>query len=236
MFADYPSRDASASALSPRATALTFALGGLSKTVGLPQVKLGWIGVSGPAALVETPWSGSRRFATHICRCRRPCRWPRRICLSAAPPSARRSSSVCAQSRQLKAIAAAHPPCSVLPVEAGWYAVIQVPAIEVRRDDRSRAARAAGVLVHPGYFFDFEREAFLVVSLLPEPASFVGGVEQLFGEIGARHDPRRAAPASAFPCFRSARRRSWGIGEIGDIPAFAEWLRAALSRSCRSCR
>jgi alanine-synthesizing transaminase len=42
-----------------------------------------------------------------------------------------------------------------------------------------------GVLVHPGYFFDFEREAFLVLSLLPEPALFVAALGVLFAEIGA---------------------------------------------------
>ena len=43
-----------------------------------------------------------------------------------------------------------------------------------------------GVLVHPGYFFDFEREAFLVISLLPEPGVFASAAQALFGQIGAR--------------------------------------------------
>jgi alanine-synthesizing transaminase len=43
-----------------------------------------------------------------------------------------------------------------------------------------------GVLVHPGYFFDFDREAFLVVSLLPEPQVFASGTRMLFDQIGAR--------------------------------------------------
>jgi hypothetical protein len=43
---------------------------------------------------------------------------------------------------------------------------------------------ATGVLVHPGYFFDFEREAYLVISLLPDPVQFSSAVTALFGEVG----------------------------------------------------
>ena len=84
------------------------------------------------------------------------------------------------------------------------------------------------MLVHPGYFFDFEREAFLVVSLLPEPAGVC------FGGAGALRPDRRAPMIQrsrragiSVPLFSLRSTRSWGIGEIGDIPAIAEWLRAA---------
>src|SRR3990172_7084829 len=69
-------------------------------------------------------------------------------------------------------------PATLLDPEGGWYAVLRVPAT------RSEDERVAGllehrnVLVHPGYFFDFPHEAFLVVSLLPTPQSFAGGVER----------------------------------------------------------
>ena len=80
--------------------------------------------------------------------------------------------------------AAANPACAVMPVEAGWYAIVQVPA--VAQEDRIviDLLEQTGVLVHPGYFFDFEREAFLVVSLLPEPQVFVRAVEAVFGHLG----------------------------------------------------
>jgi hypothetical protein len=41
------------------------------------------------------------------------------------------------------------------------------------------------VLVHPGYFFDFEREAFVVISLLPDPRVFASAAQALFGQIGS---------------------------------------------------
>jgi aspartate/methionine/tyrosine aminotransferase len=40
-----------------------------------------------------------------------------------------------------------------------------------------------GVIVYPGFFFDFPREAFLVVSLLPEPARFHEGVRRVLERV-----------------------------------------------------
>ena len=66
----------------------------------------------------------------------------------------------------------------MLRVEGGWSAVVRVPA--TRSEERLVLDLLAGerVLVHPGYFFDFRQEAFLVVSLLPP--------EELFADAFAR--------------------------------------------------
>jgi len=37
--------------------------------------------------------------------------------------------------------------------------------------------------VYPGFFFDFPREAFLIVSLLPEPRAFTDGVRAVLGRV-----------------------------------------------------
>ncbi len=73
-----------------------------------------------------------------------------------------------------------------MPVEAGWYAVVQVPAVASEETLVLDLLEQTGVLVHPGYFFDFEREAFLVLSLLSEPQVFASAAQTLFGQIGAR--------------------------------------------------
>ena len=74
-------------------------------------------------------------------------------------------------SRQLPYAAAQRvagvPACRVLRSDGGWYAVLQVPSLEPEEDLVAAPARADGVLAHPGYFFDFPRESFLIVSLLP---------------------------------------------------------------------
>jgi alanine-synthesizing transaminase len=164
---------------------LAFRLGGLSKTVGLPQVKLGWIGVSGPATLVD---DAMERLET-ICDTYLSVSTP----VQAAAADLLRDGAVIRdqiQSRvgrnleQLTSAAAAHPACSLLRPDGGWYAVVQVPAIVSEEALAMGLLDRTGILVHPGYFFDFEREAYLVVSLLPEPAIFHPAVAQLFREIG----------------------------------------------------
>ena len=63
--------------------------------------------------------------------------------------------------------------------------MLQVPATESEESLVVRLAEDDGVLVHPGYFFDFPREAFVVVSLLPEPAVFDAGVATVLTRVGA---------------------------------------------------
>jgi aspartate/methionine/tyrosine aminotransferase len=86
---------------------------------------------------------------------------------------------------RLTTIASTYPACAVMPVEAGWYGVVQVPAIASEETMVLDLLEQTGVLVHPGYFFDFEREAFVVISLLPDPQVFASAAQALFGQIGS---------------------------------------------------
>ena len=85
----------------------------------------------------------------------------------------------------LQALAAGHPACSVLRVEGGWSAVVRVPATRPEESLVLDLLEQDGVLVHPGYFFDFPHEAFVVVSLLPDPESFREGAARLFERASA---------------------------------------------------
>jgi aspartate/methionine/tyrosine aminotransferase len=67
----------------------------------------------------------------------------------------------------------------VLRVEGGWSAVAQVPQLRAEEALVLELLEKDDVLVHPGYFFDFDREAFVVVSLLVEPATFDRAVTRL---------------------------------------------------------
>jgi alanine-synthesizing transaminase len=184
VFADYPIENQHVTSALEQDDALTFGLGGLSKCVGLPQVKLGWIGVSGPDALVS---AALERLET-ICDTYLSVSTPVQL---AAPELLKNGAVVRTQIQtrvrgnytRLREMAAAHPACSVLPVEAGWYAVVQMPAIKSEEALVVEFLDHAGLLVHPGYFFDFEREALLVLSLLPDPATFSSAVDRLFSEI-----------------------------------------------------
>jgi hypothetical protein len=74
----------------------------------------------------------------------------------------------------------------VLEAEGGWYAVIQVPTIDTEEELVLALLTQKDVLVHPGYFFDFPRESYLIVSLLPPEARFAAGVARLLGHVRRR--------------------------------------------------
>jgi len=189
VFADY---ELDGSQLSPRMSAsaqdaaLTFTLGGLSKSVGLPQVKVGWMAVSGPAGEVARALERLELICDTYLSVSTPVQVALPILLSrgAAIRDAIRAR-VRHNDRQLRQRAAAVPSCTVLPAEGGWYAVLQVPAVAPEEDLVLTLLNEDAVLVHPGYFFDFPREAFLVISLLPDPQQFADGIDRVL---------RRAAP------------------------------------------
>jgi aspartate/methionine/tyrosine aminotransferase len=79
----------------------------------------------------------------------------------------------------LRSLVRRFPACGVLHAEAGWYAVVQIPALRSEESLVITLIERDRVLVHPGYFFDFPREAFLVISLLPEPETFVPAVTRV---------------------------------------------------------
>ena len=80
---------------------------------------------------------------------------------------------------RLRALAAPHPSCSVLRADGGWSAVIRVPATRTEEQLVLDLLRQERVLVHPGYFFDFAHEAFLVISLLPPEDAFADACARL---------------------------------------------------------
>ena len=187
VFADYPMSGAWPVSALQQDAALTFSLGGMSKSAGLPQVKLGWVAAGGPRSLVE---DALERLET-ICDAYLSVSTPVQ---TAAPALLEAGGAVRTLIHDrvrhnygsLSALASGNPACAVIPVEAGWYAVVQVPAIASEESIVLDLLDTTGVLVHPGYFFDFEREAFLIISLLPDPAVFASAAGAMFSRLGAR--------------------------------------------------
>jgi aspartate/methionine/tyrosine aminotransferase len=183
VFADYelePGAAAKAGRVSARTDVLAFALGGLSKAVGLPQVKLGWMAVSGPDALVAAALARLEVIGDAYLSVSTPVQTAAADLLAVgAGVRGQIASRVAANYRVLKAAAASEPSCGALRSEGGWYAVLQVPTLETEEQLVVSLLADDSVLVHPGYFFDFARESFLVVSLLPPPNVFAGGIERI---------------------------------------------------------
>ena len=173
VFADFPLGGSAAGAGFARdGAALAFSLGGLSKSCGLPQLKLAWIAVSGPAALRDQAMARLELIADTYLSVGTPVQRAAPDLLARAPelraPIAER---VGANLRTLRARTAGSA-ATLLPPEGGWSAVLRIPATLGEEERVLALLEREDVLVHPGYFFDFPHEAFLVLSLLPAPEVF----------------------------------------------------------------
>ena len=166
--------------------ALTFHLGGLSKSAGLPQVKLGWIAVEGPEALVREALDRLELICDTYLSVSTPVQAAARS-LIAAGDSIRSQvlARVTANYATLASLVSRHSAADLLHADAGWSAVIRVPSTQSEEDLAIALLEQDGVRVHPGFFFDFPHEAFLVVSLLPRPDDFHEGMRRVLERAGA---------------------------------------------------
>jgi alanine-synthesizing transaminase len=152
---------------------VAFSLGGLSKSAGLPQLKLGWIGFGGPSHLVDEMLGRYEIIADTYLSVSTPIQAAAaELIESGAAIRAQILARLQRNLESLRAHAAAFPSIGVLPVEGGWSAVMQVPSLGSEETLMLDLLEKDEVLVHPGYFFDFPREAFIVISLLVEPSLF----------------------------------------------------------------
>ncbi|HZM68973.1 MAG TPA: pyridoxal phosphate-dependent aminotransferase [Candidatus Cryosericum sp.] len=166
--------------------ALSFTLGGLSKSCGLPQMKLGWILVDGPEAQAREALERLEFITDSYLSVGTPVQRAAADLLSIGEEiGAAIRERVLLNHASLRASVPDGSPCRLLPADGGWYAVLQVPAILSEEDRVLQLVEEDDVLVHPGYFFDFPREAFLILSLLPEPRILSEGVGRLLGRVGA---------------------------------------------------
>ena len=183
------------SVLSRPAEVLTFVLGGLSKAVGLPQVKLGWMVVDGPRAEVDAALGALDLILDAYLSVSTPAQLAAaRFLDEGASVTGRIRERIARNHRTLTRLAAERPAAGLLRSEGGWYGVIRVPATAPEETIALELLERDHVLAHPGYFFDFPREAFLVTSLLPEPGRFEPAVRRLLARTAG---PTRARAASA---------------------------------------
>jgi alanine-synthesizing transaminase len=163
---------------------LRFSMSGLSKIAALPQMKLGWIAVSGPgheAALerLELIADTYLSVATPV-----QIALPRLLEVSVALRAQilDRTRANLALLRRAVETSAASP----LHVEGGWYAILQVPRTRSEEEWAIALLDRRDVLVQPGFYFDFESEAFLVLSLLTAPDVFEEGIKRMLEEIASQ--------------------------------------------------
>jgi len=160
--------------------ALTFSLCGLSKSIGLPQAKLSWIAAAGPSALVDEALARLEFAGDAYLSVSTPVQ-------EAAPGLLETGrvvreqiqTRVAANFRHLAESVSDESGCTVLEAEGGWYTVLRVPEIASEEELVLSLLEKHGVLTHPGYFFDFQRGAHVVLSLLPAEDLFRDGVSRV---------------------------------------------------------
>ena len=183
VFLDFSLNSGNHNSFTQNDLSLTFTMSGISKISGLPQMKVAWLAVSGPATKKVEALSRLEVIADTFLSMN--------AAIQAAAPTllaqrhgfqqqlmARVRSNVAELDRQLSD----QKVCTRLEIEGGWYAVIRVPAI---RTDEELALELLeeGVYLHPGHFYDFPGEGYLVVSLIARERTFAEGIEKLLAHF-----------------------------------------------------
>lgn len=180
VFADYAFEEDSERlpTLSSRNDVLTFSLDGLSKTVGLPQMKLGWIAVTGPDDTVREALTRLELIADTFLSVNTPVQWAAAQLLQNGDIVRQQIRERTRENLHLLRQSMASTMFRVLDVEAGWYAIVHAPGTRSEEQWVLGLIEDCGVLVQPGYFYDFPTGPFLVLSLLTPEDVFGEGVRR----------------------------------------------------------
>ena len=185
VFLDFALDGSRAESFATNSGVLTFTLSGLSKIAGLPQMKTAWLVVSGPQDLKREVVGRLEVIADTYLSPNAPVQLAMPAFLEQRRGFqeqllSRVRENLAELDRQL----ARQNACSRLSVEGGWYAVLRVPAIRTDEDLALELLTSQNVYVHPGHFYDFPTDGFLVVSLIAPEATFSKGITAVFKRLG----------------------------------------------------
>ena len=164
---------------------LTFTLDGLSKRAGLPQLKLGWTVVSGPEPARREACARLELIADTFLSVATPIQQALPKLLEQAPLVTAAISKRCRDNLGTLQRTLQASPATLLHAEAGWCCVLRLPAVQSEEQWVLGLVQEAEVLVQPGWYYDFESEPYVVVSLLGEPRVFAEGVARLVQYVAA---------------------------------------------------
>jgi alanine-synthesizing transaminase len=159
---------------------LTFTLSGLSKVSALPQMKVAWIAVSGPPAETAPALARLEVIADTYLSMNAPLQWATPVLLDQRESLQKQlldriRGNLAELDRQL----AQQKTCERLAVDGGWYAILRVPVTKSDEDLAVELLQKKSVLVHPGHFYDFPSDGYLVLSLITRAAEFCEGVGRM---------------------------------------------------------
>lgn len=180
VFLDYALDNSPHPSFATNTRALTFTLSGLSKISALPQMKLAWIAVNGPADLAHDAMQRLEVIADTYLSVGAPVQLAARTTLEQRKAvQSQIVSRVRENLAELDRQLASQKTCCRLEVDGGWYAILRVPVTRSDEDLAIALLREKGVLIHPGHFYDFPQDGFLVLSLIASPADFQEGLQQI---------------------------------------------------------
>jgi alanine-synthesizing transaminase len=161
-------------------SALTFTMSGLSKIAGMPQMKASWLLISGPEDLKLQAIARLEVIADTYLSMSTPIQLAIPTLLKQSHGFQKQAMTrIRANLAELDRQLLKRKTCSRLKVEAGWNAVLQVPKIGPDEDLAFRILRDKNVYLHPGHFYDFQSEGFLIVSLITPKREFAEGIRRV---------------------------------------------------------
>jgi alanine-synthesizing transaminase len=180
VFLDFALDGAPPASFASRQESLTFTLSGLSKIAGLPQMKAAWMVVSGPETAKRQALDRLEVIADTFLSMNAPIQ----LAIPALLDLRREfQSQLLARVRrnleELDRQIAGQAFCQRLRIEGGWYAVLRVESDRTDEDLTIELLNSKDVYVHPGHFYDFPAEGYLVVSLICPEGEFAEGIRRL---------------------------------------------------------
>jgi alanine-synthesizing transaminase len=180
VFIDYAHDRAPQQSFAANQDVLTFTLSGVSKISALPQMKVAWIATSGPAQEVKAAQARLEVIADTFLSMNAPIQWATPTLLEQRKSIQKQLlERVLGNLAELDRQLTAQNTCERLSVEGGWYAVMRVPVTQTDEELAVDLLRRKSVLVHPGHFYDFPSDAYLVLSLITPEDEFADGIGRL---------------------------------------------------------
>jgi alanine-synthesizing transaminase len=186
VFLDYELTGSAHRSFAGNREALTFTLSGLSKIAALPQMKVAWVVTSGPRESESEASGRLEVIADTYLSMNAPIQWAIPALLAQRTDiqkqlQERVKENLAELDRQL----AGQEACARLVVEGGWYAVLRVPVTRSDEELAIELLREKQVLVHPGHFYDFPRDGYLVLSLITPPKEFAEGIRLVLAKLNS---------------------------------------------------
>jgi len=143
-------------------------------------MKVSWIVTSGPSALAEAAQARLEVIADTYLSINAPIQWATPELLHQRHNIQRQLlDRVLANLAELDRQLARQKTCQRLSVEGGWYAVLRVPVTRTDEELAVELLRQKSVLVHPGHFYDFPSDGYLVLSLITRQADFAEALQRV---------------------------------------------------------